>query len=603
MDINADVKSISKLSDYFFIVPDYQREYVWKPDDQVEQFIIDIDNEFDANAKEQSGYFIGSIIIVENNGKFDVIDGQQRLTTIILALCAFRDLLKDQGLDGKQKNILKAIEELLSNYDINSDETMLRLELQYDESKGYLKSLIHYEEYKDERTPSIERMEQAYVRLKEHFEGYLKESTEKLTAFARYFLTKIELVVIESENLSSALKIFETINQRGVGLNAMDLVKNLLFSQAREADFQKIKDTWKVITSNLQACGEDSKPLRFLRYFLMSRYYHGVIREDDIYKWIISPDGKVATSYETNPLDFAKELQKVSKRYSDLVRATEFLKDGGNYPSVTNIGFINKYKSRQHLILLLALDTSCGDAEIEYLGQQVESFFFFSNTMKIQAKNNERLFAVWSGKLRGAKTIDEIRNVLSTTMLPYLKDRIGQFKSDFLNIYHGSYNPLYRVRYVLGRIENTLRKESGLPEKGQDFFYRLQIEHILPQTPKNGHLPAEFADPSEYYGTIHKLGNVVLLEGVINGAVSKFNDLTGDWFQQKQGEYQKSDLLTACLLNHNYAIGKNTGINKVKEKYQHSFDSWSKQTIKDRQRILLELALETWKINGERIDK
>ena len=91
MEIKAQVKSISKLKDYFFLVPDYQREYVWKPDDQVEQFIIDIDNEFEPNIHNQKSYFIGSIIIVENKGKFDVIDGQQRLTTIILSLCAFRD--------------------------------------------------------------------------------------------------------------------------------------------------------------------------------------------------------------------------------------------------------------------------------------------------------------------------------------------------------------------------------------------------------------------------------------------------------------------------------------------------------------------------------
>lgn len=45
MEIKAEVKSIKKLENYFFLVPDYQREYVWKPDDQVEQFIIDIDNE------------------------------------------------------------------------------------------------------------------------------------------------------------------------------------------------------------------------------------------------------------------------------------------------------------------------------------------------------------------------------------------------------------------------------------------------------------------------------------------------------------------------------------------------------------------------------
>lgn len=53
MKIDAKVQSISKLKDYFFLVPDYQREYVWKPDDEVEQFLIDIENEYSPDAKEQ----------------------------------------------------------------------------------------------------------------------------------------------------------------------------------------------------------------------------------------------------------------------------------------------------------------------------------------------------------------------------------------------------------------------------------------------------------------------------------------------------------------------------------------------------------------------
>src|SRR5690606_20293412 len=193
-------------------------------------------------------------------------------------------------------------------------------------------------------------MEQAFNKLKSHFEGYLNEGVNSLISFTRYFLTKIELVLIESENLSSALKIFETINQRGSGLNAMDLVKNLLFSQASGADFQKIKDTWKNINTNLQLCREDQNPLRFLRYFVMARYHDGIIREDEIYKWMITVEGKNATQYESKPLELAKELDKISKRYSDLVLATELMEDGGNYPNVTNLGYINKYKSRQHLI-------------------------------------------------------------------------------------------------------------------------------------------------------------------------------------------------------------------------------------------------------------
>lgn len=603
MDINADVKSISKLKDYFFLVPDYQREYVWKPDDQVEQFIIDIDNEFEPNQKDQKSYFLGSIIIVENKGKHDVIDGQQRLTTIIISLCAIRDLLKPLELDTKQKKYFQTVEELLSDFDINTDETQLRLELQYAESKDYLSKLISNEPFEDDMTASIIKMDQAFNKLKSHFEGYLKDGVDSLISFTRYFLTKIELVLIESENLSSALKIFETINQRGSGLNAMDLVKNLLFSQASETDFQKIKDTWKNINANLQLCNEEQNPLRFLRYFVMARYHDGIIREDEIYKWIISVDGKKATQYETKPLELAKELEKISKRYSDLVLATELIKEGGNYPNVTNIGYINKYKSRQHLILLLALKTTLGKDEIEYLAKQTESFFFYSNTIGIQAKNNERLFAKWSLKLREINSIDEIKTVLNETMRPYIYEKIGEFKSIFLNIRHGSYNPLYRLRYVLGKIENTVLLKSGLPLKGHNFFNSLQVEHILPQTPKNDVLTDEFIDKDDYYNFVYKLGNVALIESQINQAVNNFNDLTLDWFNKKQQEYSNSDVVTSNLLNHDYGIGRNTALNKFRNDSKYSFNEWNKKAIIERQAILLELAFETWKFNDTRIDK
>ena len=70
--------------------------------------------------------------------------------------------------------------------------------------------------------------------------------------------------------------------------------------------------------------------------------------------------------------------------------------------------------------------------------------------------------------------------------------------------------------------------KSGLPIKGHDFFDDLQIEHILPQTPKDGVLPAEFVDKDEYVATVYKLGNVILLESTINQAVNNFNDLNSD---------------------------------------------------------------------------
>lgn len=603
MEIKAQVQNISKLKDYFFIVPDYQREYVWKVDDQVEQFLVDIDNEFEPGAKNQSSYFIGSVIIVKNGKKYDVIDGQQRLTTTVLMMCAFRDVMKDIALNETQANYLKAISEWLSNFDVDAGKVQLRLELQYEESKDFLSKLIQGNESSDEGSASIEKMRGAYERIKDELEQYLLISVEALTEFAAYFLTKIDLVVIESENLSSALKIFETINQRGASLNAMDLIKNLLFSKASTQEFSQIKEKWKEITAHLQAAQEDDKPLRFLRYFLMARYHDGILREDDIYKWVISPEGKKALNFESKPYALAVELEKMAKRYSDLVRATEFRKDGGDYPDVTRIGFINKYRSRQHLVLMLALDSTAPIGSLNYLAKQLESFFFFNNTLAIQAKDNERLFTQWAKKLRGLKNEAAIAIVVQNTIFIDLAEKVSEFKEKFSSIRHSAYDPGYRLRFVLGRMENTLLSLAGMPPVGLKSIDAMQIEHILPQTPMNEVVPANYASSmEEYKNLVYRLGNVTLLESTINQAVNNFNDLTINWFNQKQNEYANSSLLSTKLLDDKFAIGKDTAANRLKSQLDFEFQQWNKAAIEKRQSILLDIALETWKINGKRID-
>ncbi len=604
MEIKAQVQNISKLKDYFFIVPDYQREYVWKVDDEVEQFLVDIENEFEPGTKTQSSYFIGSIIIVKNDKKHDVIDGQQRLTTIVLMMCALRDVMQGQTLDDTQANYLKAISEWLSSFDVDAGKVHLRLELQYEESKDFLATLIQRQAFSGDTSASVRKMQGAYERIRTELETYLKKGIGALTEFAAYFLTKIDLVVIESENLSSALKIFETINQRGASLNAMDLIKNLLFSKASADEFTKIKDKWKSLSIHLQGAREDDKPLRFLRYFLMARYHDGILREDDIYKWVISPVGKTALNYDSKPYELAVELEKMAKRYADLVKATELQKDGGDYPDVTRIGFINKYRSRLHLILLLALDTNAPNNVLNYLARQLESFFFFCNTLGIQAKDNERLFTQWAKRLRALKDEDAISAVVQDTILSELISKQAEFKERFLNIRHSAYEPGYRLRFVLGRIENTLMSQAGLGNVSLEKTNEMQVEHILPQTPSNGLIPPTYAaSTDEYQNQVYRLGNVMLLESQINQAVNNCNDLGGDWFEQKQNEYANSSLLTPKLLNDAFAIGNNTATNRLRAEIAFEFKEWNKSAIEKRQSILLDLAMETWKINEQRIDQ
>ena len=603
MKIDAQVKSIKKLKDYFFLVPDYQREYVWKADGQVEQFLTDIDNEYDDQADEQENYFIGSIIIVKNKNKYDVIDGQQRLTTITLTLCAIRDLLQQQDLDNKQKNYLNMVEELLYSFEPDTEETELRLELQYAESKGYLENLINAQKYEGEVTASIQKMRAAYVAITQYLEAILQNGVAALIKFTRYFINNIDLVIIESEDISSALKIFETINQRGASLNAMDLVKNLLFSKANESQFSTIKETWKKINEALLRCGEDENPLRFLRYFMMARYHNGILREDDIYNWIITKSGKAILKYETHPIELVKEIEFMAQRYADLVNATKRLSDGSDYPHVTHIGFINKYKARQHLVMLLALSKNADKAAIDYLAQQIESFYFVTNTVGILGKSNEHSFANWVVSFRGKTTIEEIQQAVEKTIVPYVLERLDNLKFKFLNIRHDGYNPQYRQRFILGQLENQARTQAGLTEFNFKQIGQLEIEHIFPQTPKDDVLPEEFLDKAEYNNTIYKLGNVTLLESVINQAINKMNDLTTNWFEQKQQEYAKSNLLTVNLLDHEYNIGKQTAITRFKDDKNYIFENWSKQAIIDRQKIMLDLALDVWRFNDQRLDQ
>jgi hypothetical protein len=84
--------------------------------------------------------------------------------------------------------------------------------------------------------------------------------------------------------------------------------------------------------------------------------------------------------------------------------------------------------------------------------------------------------------------------------------------------------------------------------------------------------------------------------------VAKHNNLSGSWFADKQGEYASSSLLSTQLLNHDFSIGVNTAVNKVKSDYGFNFDTWDANAIQRRQALLLELALDTWTINNRRLD-
>src|SRR4051794_9644362 len=175
-----------------------------------------------------------------------------------------------------------------------------RLTLQYEDSQSILKIIADGQDEIDTITPatrSVENITNAYRLIKSILAKEFGRDEVALRHFYAYFTRNVKLIRVTTVDITKALKVFETINDRGVGLDSMDLLKNLLFMYAAPPQFDGIKDTWKALVDTL--FGVNEKPLRFLRYFIFSRYDVDRLREDEIYKWFLRHENECG--YKAHP--------------------------------------------------------------------------------------------------------------------------------------------------------------------------------------------------------------------------------------------------------------------------------------------------------------
>jgi uncharacterized protein with ParB-like and HNH nuclease domain len=234
--IESSDLSLTDLLKDFYSVPDFQREYVWQ-EQNARKLLEDVQTEFYDERNEMVPdleYFIGSIVVYpDEQGTFRLIDGQQRLTTIYLVLCAIRDRLIELN-EKPQQALLKQIADTASHPITGDDVFRYRISLQYSDSDHVLETIAEGNtpvENIELSTTSVENIVTAYKAIREFLTVNFREDGTKVKAFYAAFTNRVKLIRIKTPEITHALKIFETINDRGVGLNAMDLLKNLLFMQ------------------------------------------------------------------------------------------------------------------------------------------------------------------------------------------------------------------------------------------------------------------------------------------------------------------------------------------------------------------------------------
>jgi len=501
--IDSEVFSVSGLFNSFYDVPDYQREYVWGEtedsddasfsfsEDPVYRLLDDVYNASPLYGKyeEKDEYFLGAIIVCESPDDEDgivrwhLIDGQQRVTTLFIILLALRDLFNVYDEEkGPPDSLRSLIFEAKAN-DSGQDVKRLKLALQYEDAECVLENIYNGEvDNISLNAGSSRRIFNSYKKAKHYLKLHC-DNYQKLQQYFGFLQGKVKLVRIETPSVHRALEIFETINERGVGLSPLDLLKNLMFINSSKQDFDKLKADWKKLTE-LIAISEPTKPMRFLRYFYNADYSNkkdGIVREKDIYKNFKRNSSRIG--YENNPTQFVQKLIIAAEAYNNMRSGKN--PSGKNVESLQNLIHLGRSTFRQHYSLLLSarhLKSLYGEfADI------VERLVAVSYFAGVQPNVQERNFAdltIEARKIKNAEGLQKFKSLAEEKMIaPILDD----FAYKFMHI--STENLVgYRLKYLLGRLSQFIEQEMyGIEGRGdlREFLPRTNnIEHILPKDGK-----------------------------------------------------------------------------------------------------------------------
>lgn len=595
--IDSEDLSLAKVFQSFYRVPDYQREYVWgekgpngEGGEQVDQFLQDIYSEFEAaTAEDAPEYFIGTIVVWEpREGHFDLIDGQQRTTTSFLTLCALRDAFVEAGAAVPPT----LIDQISSNSMDWRGETQheMRLDLQYDDACGVLADYGEGRRPVPERvdTRSIRNLANAYDTIRDFLRDSFGDDVNTLRRFYGYFANKVKLIRIRTPNVSRALKIFETINDRGAGLDGMDLLKNLLFMNAKPQQFAKLKAEWRDLTQELFDASE--KPLRFLRYFIIASYdlKDSKLREEDIYDWLTRSGAQ--TNHAADPLKFVGTLKAAAKAYGRFSK-------GENPRGVREHGLINARALggsaiKQHYVLLLAgrhlsppLFTRLCDGI-----EQVMCLWLFAG---VPAKDYERSLTAAARALRNVHSEAEFAAFEQAFIVTEKRAHGRKFLEALQELMTWNVRQ-FRMKYFLAKVAQHVDVLAYGPEGHEALSAYLlstnEVEHILAQ----GSTPAaagEFGKNARNEDYIQCLGNLMLLEKSVNIVASNAP------YSTKCDVYPSSKFLLSRCQAKRLQVGTNDRITRAM-KLLDPAPIWNAEAVEKRQLWFADIALDVWDVRS-----
>lgn len=556
---------------YSFTIPDYQRPYSWAQENADALFndLLEFMRSFPLDdGEEQPFYFLGSILLIKEEHKplSDIVDGQQRLTTLTILLAAIRALIEDDeetvesitDLLETKKNKLKKIE---CGYRLalrKRDEEFFKT---YIQKQGGLNELIELKTQLEESQASIQANAK---RLTELLQAELPSDKEK-GEFAEFIIDRCCMVVISAEDIDSAYRIFSVLNNRGVPLSVADIMKSRIIGELPDKDKNTHTTKWEEMESLI---GKAHFP-NFFGYLRM------VIKKT-------KPKEKLLTELSVHFDSYLKDKNKKG--------AISYL-DNFLYPAYHAYKSIlkNDFNSTQnkkvidsHLFWLNKLSfNDWVPPVIRFLASKDKQ-----NDVQKFVHAMERLaYSMLVSKANVNKRIERFSKI--TDALDKNEDIFGESSplqltsNEIADFCSGLAKPVYEFlgakncKILLLRLDGLLYNGNAGYHEETD---KVTIEHVLPQTPKpKSQWLVWFKRPKEREQLVNCLGNLVLLDKGKNSEASNadFEEKKKKYFMSKTGVSPFA--LTTQVLTHK---------------------EWTADVIKNRKANLIDCLITHWELKN-----
>jgi len=545
--VKRSVGELLAMTSPAIIVPDWQRNYSWRTE-HVETLWNDVVRFSDRSGDTLTDeYFFGSVVLVNGADKrLLLLDGQQRLATSTILLSAIRDTfaaLGDKTADFIQSNWLAGYDEIKED-----DIQKLRLNI-YD--RDFFKRLISAPRSAGFIEPKAQYASHNLISSARSF--FLRAISERVGRLdetaARKWLKRIVAVLTDhftviaatSDNEDSAAEVFETLNDRGIGLSTPDLLRNLVIRRASAVQRDDVVSRWESVI----AFETDTEIKAFLRHYWVSK--HGDVKSQSLYREVKS----VIEREDISSLALSTELSDAATLYRRIKAADAETEEASDI--LAAISTIGAGATILYPAILSILETLEGESVETALTALLNVYTRDGIIGGIENSVLENRFHRAGRNLRSHASVAQFCRELAVGALG--DDEVRQRFNRLVVTQNGP------RRFLLHRVEMAHRATDELRVNPPS---KVHVEHIYPQKPMEGQ------KWTTHDRVVNRIGNLTLLDKRINISVRNSG------FPVKRPHYAKSELKITQALT--------------------AFEEWNEDQIAVRQDGFAAMAPTLWPI-------